>query len=293
VSSLSRADQALCEAYVDGQLTPERQRWFERRVKSEPRLSRMVRELRTDAAALERPQYVEEIEDRRPRRLRPWAWTASLSVALSMLAVFGIDLAFGKPAPAFDVALVPGHATAHECIDSFPELRGLRPPGLDALLGGTGAANVGATEFEVRATTAEKALVGASRGIEVSAGTFVVGLDLAGEADVLVVAVPKFGETKVLFPAYSSGEGLRLPAGEHVLPGRRFDVTGARVRYRPGFAVPVGAGSMEVLVAVRTLGRRGVDPEVFTGRRPAEQVQRALESAGYEVRRLRVTEPAE
>jgi hypothetical protein len=291
VNALTQTDLALCEAFVDGLLTAEERRVFERRLGSDPRLAAALRNMISDDAVLQRLQATDGADEQRVRFVRPWIWTASIAAGLSILAVLTVEAAIGGRAPRFEAGLAPSSESAVQYIDSIPDLKGLRPPGIDALQGGPDSTNVGATEFHVRASAAEQALIAKATATELDVDSFVIGLDLAGEAEVVVVAVPKFGKIEVLYPTFSAGEGSRLPKGKHVLPGPHFDFAGERIRYRPGFQLPVGAAAFDLLLCVRSRDSGPIDPAILATRRPADQVAKSLEDEGYEVRRLRVSEP--
>lgn len=291
MTTLSESDQALCEAFVDGLLSPDKQRSFERRLASDPRLASAVRRMVSEDEALRRLHEADGLDERRVRAVKPWVWTASIAAGISLLGVLFIEAATNGGAPPFEAGLARSFDSATEYIDSVPALRGMRPPGVDALHGGTESTNIGATEFHVEATSAEQALIAQATATELDVDAFVIGIDLSGAAEVLVVAVPKFGEIEVLYPPFSNGQGARLPAGRHLLPGPRFDFAGERMRYRPGFQLPVGAGAFDLLLAVRSRSRGPVDLGSFADRLPVEQVTKALEDEGFEVCPMRVREP--
>lgn len=291
MKELSGEDMALCVAYVDGLLPEARRLEFELRLAEDRELARRVAELlSTDEllrrAAAERTPVLDSA-----RRWKPWIWAASLAAAAGILAAIALHLTSGDGgAPRTLIAVAPGFESAARCIDSFPELAGLRPEGVDRLRGESESANVELASFLEKAKAAEAALRGSD---EVEAGYFVVPIELGASAECVVLAVDAHGKALALLPA--AGEAPpRLEAGRHTLPSPRFALDGERVIYRRGFLVPLGAGRLDVLVGVRT-AREVVDfdANALLAESSADGVARRLADAGFEVRRVAVREPPE
>lgn len=308
-SALSEADMANCVAYVDGALSHDERLAFELRLAAEPGLAaatsalldtdRLLRTLEMQMRTLEM-QSAQQVA--RARRLRPLVWAGSLALAAAVLIAFGVSLLDPAERQAlYRVAVAPGYESSADYIASVPSLGGLRPPGLDVLRGADETPNVTAREFAERAHAAELELAqavldqaaDATTPSEITAGFFVVPLELARRSDVVVYALPESTE-----PAGAS-EGAApvflatLEAGRHVLPKERVAldaVTGDSVRYERGFLVSLGAGVLDVVVGVRASTD---EPLVAPKARDRQQALLELERAGFSVRVLRVREPGD
>jgi hypothetical protein len=299
-SELSRRlpenDMAMCVAYVDGDLSSDERIAFELRLAAEPALAAATEALLDTDHLLRKLEGDSVRQVARVRRMRPWLWSGSLAVAAAALTALGIHLlapGAGMRVPSFRVAVAPSFESSSDFVASVPDLQGLRPAGLDVLRGSSEEPNIAAPDFAAKASTAEDrlastALDGAPR--EVTAGYFVVPLELARPSDVAIYALPKSGphdaEVAPLFAA-------PIDAGRHVLPSQRFQldgVTGASVHYERGFLVPVGAGELEVVIGVRERSAAAAEvPRV----RDAQSARHALEQHGFAVRVLHVHEPAD
>jgi hypothetical protein len=290
--ALSEADMAACVAYVDGDLGSEQRAAFELRLANEPALAAATEALFDTDRMLRTAEFGTEQRLERVRRLRPWAWAASIALAAALLFTLAAYLLAPRPSvTTFRVAVAPGFESSADFIAARRELTGLRPPGLDVLRGAPSEPNIGALEFAERARAAERALAGESleaKSNTITAGFFVVPLELDDAADVVLYALPASGAAGAEFEPVFSG---RLEAGRHVLPKERFqldDVTGDRVRYERGVLVPVGAREVDVVVGVRGPGSFGAfAPRV----RDAAYAEHELELAGFRIRRMRVREP--
>ena len=319
-SALSEADMATAVAYVDGALGHDERLAFELRLAAEPALAaatgalrdtdRLLRTLEMQMRTLEM-QSANQVA--RARRLRPLLWAGSLALAATVLIAVGVSLLDpgqfdpGERKAGYRVAVAPGYESSADYIASVPSLGGLRPPGLDVLRGADETPNVSAREFADRAHAAELELArtvldqaagaatpsGSSTQGEISAGFFVVPLELAVRSDVVVYALAEQAD-----PARAS-EGAApvffatLEAGRHVLPKERVAldaVTGDSVRYERGFLVSLGAGVLDVVVGVRASSDA---PLVVSKAGDKQQAVLELERAGFSVRVLRVREPAD
>jgi hypothetical protein len=297
VSALTEPDQALCVAYVDGLLSEERRIDFELRLARDPELAEVVQRLLSTDELLRRLGAKEGFDLQRARRIRPWVWAASLAAAAAVLVAIAIGLRLRGAAAAFEVALAPGYESAVDFIDSVPELRGLRPPGVGALRGEDQAPNVGAGDFLARAAEAERTLLERASAASVTAGFFVVPLELARPSAVVISAFTREGQRIQLFPE-EPGTARALAAGRHVLPSARFLSGTPGVQYARGFLVPIGSGALDVVVGVQPEPKDPRGDPIGPGGAIAAPVgpsaqgeSRALEASGFSVSRLRVLEP--
>ena len=285
MNELDDADKALCVAYLDG-LLPEGQKLaFEMRLSGDPELAKAMQRLIATDELVRRLSVKEGVDVQRARRARPWVWAASIAAAAAILGFLAIQL-LRKPArPSFEVAIAPSFESASEYIESVPELRGLRPPGIDVLRSGNETPNIEAQPFLAKAAAAETSDPLART--ETTATFFVIPLELERPGAVSITAFTRDGRRLDLFP--EGGGAQQVAAGRTILPGARFVAGAAGVQYSRGFLVPVGAGTLEVLVAVGS-AELGATPAVTPGAN-ADEHAAALERAGYTVRRLRVVEP--
>ena len=288
----STDDMALCVAFVDGMLEAEAKHAFELRLAREPALAAAAQALLEADEMMRRLSAGTERKQARVRSLRPWIWAASLAAAAALFVLlgrsfWGDSLWSERAAPTFEVAVAPGFESPIDYIASRPELAGLRPPGLDVVRGDNPAPNISGDEFVAKARAVE---ADAQRGVaDISAGYFVVPIQVADEADVLVYAFPQNGAapTVGVEPIYAAA----IAAGAHVLPSPRFAVNakgGGNVHYERGFLVGVGAGELDVVVAVRTRSHVAQEPPRC---RDAASAERELVARGFAVRHLRVREP--
>lgn len=297
---LTDRDLAACVDYIDGLLEQREQLEFEQRLAAEPELATHVQRLLETDELLRAAQRTGALAVRRPRvRI---ARTAALAAAAALLAWAGFGLFRASRPQPFEVALAPSFESARDYVATVETLEDLRPPGLESLRGGGGAPNVEPERFLELAAVAERraraeALSRAAEAIE--APYFVVQLRLAEASDVVVASIVPGGAAERLHPPAGGDASLaRMPAGEHALPGERFELAGAgrsaRVRYRRGFLAPVGAQETAVVIGVRPAGDggAGVEPSpAELASRSVEELSAALRAAGFETVTRLVREP--
>lgn len=296
-------ERALCMAYADGLLSPEQQLALEQRMGAEPELAALVRGL-IDTDELLRRAHRSQLElDGRVRRRRPWLLLATIAAAAAILVWIGSNV-FDAPrtrSASFLVAVAPSYESPRELLDGAPELAAWSPPGLEALRGGATDFNISAAEFVERARAVELTRARAAWSApesEVSAGFFVVTLELRERSDVLVLALSPDRAPTRLVPDSSANEPALLAEGPHCLPSERFRVVGdgaaARVRYERGFLVPLGIERLDVVIAVAPpdpkRGLVSVDGPAQS-MRSVEAWVRHLEELGFATRSFAVREP--
>ena len=286
---LSSEDMALCVAFVDGELERDAQVAFQRRMATEPDLAAAAQALLETDEMLRKLNAGTQAKLARVRRMRPWVWAASLAAAAALIVAIGRWNLTSGPAPSFEVALAPSFESPLDYIASQPSLAGLRPRGVDVLRGENQAPNIEAQEFLAKARAVE---VDAERvaSKEISAGYFVVPIEVSRAAEVVLYAFPAqraTAESAAIEPLYAG----QLPSGRHVLPGPRFapDTAHAEwVHYERGFLVGVGVGELDVVVGVR---RTGAPARTATRFKNGAEAEAALTADGFVVRHMRVREP--
>ena len=287
---LTPEEVATALDWIDGNLGVDAAIEFELRLAAEPELAARVEAL----ARMDQRMARQRLSA--PPRARWGRWLA-LAAAAALIATLTIPRLLGPREPAFEVPLAPGHALAEDWIHGAPALVGQCAPGI-AMSRGENPTVLAPAEFLRRAALAEGQLIDQALGSgakELEAGWFVVPLELAEPASVLLFAWGERGAPQRLFPT-SEAAALPIPAGRSLLPGPRAvgSADGAAVRYQPGFLVPRGVGQWVVLVAVRTreVGAeelRRLEEELATREHGPGQAH--LEEQGFEVRRLIVREP--
>lgn len=289
---LSEEDLAACVAYIDGAMSTEQQLEFERRLAARPELASRVRQLlETDellrGAGRDAPREIE-----RARRLVPWVWAVSCAAAAAVLVWAVIHLATPRETALFEATLSASHEGAREWVEAHERLAGLSTAGLENLRGGAATANVAPERFVELASEAERSelleALAAPPLAALEAGYFVIPLRLAAPAEVAVFALSSTARVERIFQADT------LAAGEHVLPGPRFALTGEgtalRVRFQRGFLTPVGIRDLELVIAVRRAGAAGA---AFDGSGASDRatLDAALRAQGYQTRSFTVREP--
>jgi hypothetical protein len=273
---LSESDVVAVMAYVGGDMTEAEQLAFERRLAADAQLARTVEScLDLDGLLSARPWPARTSEPaavlRSPwaARLRRWA-PALAAVALVALGLRLFWPGVGSPATA-RIGLLPSHATLAEFSQSHEELRGLKPPASDDLRGGPGTkANVTAEEYLAKAKPLEEAAARRAfepQASELSATFFQIVLELPESSHVLVVGLPDVGVPIQLHPPPDGVRGARSravpsqPADGLLGPGTVFlpspalalvgEIEAAVVEFAPGFSIPLGADTLDVVVGVR------------------------------------------
>lgn len=287
---LTHEEVATALDWIDGNLGVDAAIEFELRLAAEPGLAARVEAL----ARMDQRMGRQRLSA--PPRARWGRWLA-LAAAAALIATLTIPRLQGPREPAFEVALAPSHALAEDWIHGAPALAGQCAPGI-AMSRGENPTVLAPGEFLRRAALAESQVIDEALGSgakELEAGWFVVPLELAEPASVLLFAWGESGAPQRLFPT-SEAAPLQLPAGRSLLPGPRAvgSEDGAAVRYQPGFLIPRGAGRWVVLVAVRP-GELGAGElrrlEDLLATQEQGPGQAHLEEQGFAVRRLIVREP--
>jgi hypothetical protein len=294
-------DMSVAVAYIDGELDEAQREEFELRLAGDPALAEAVEALLESDELLRRVAATEGIAKPRPSTWRLVAWSGGLAAAALVLAALGVEFLGDRGAPAeFVVALAPGWPSGIEYAEHQPELRGLRPAGLDQLRGGDPGTNMDARAFAAKSRELEARLLGSTQPAG-PAGYFVLPIELGEEGSVVVLGLPQVGAGQRLMPAPTDpspvAQQARFAAGRHVLPAERIELVetpSPSVRYHPGFLVPVGCRELSVLCAVRkpaldeeTL--RAIDAQLARGV-PLDRLRALLESHGFAVAVQRVTE---
>ena len=186
---LSSEDMALCVAFVDGELERDAQLAFQRRMATEPDLAAAAQALLETDEMLRKLNAGTQTQLARVRRMRPWVWAASLAAAAALVFVIGRWSLTAGRAPSFEVALAPSFESPLDYIASQPSLAGQRPRGVDVQRGETQQPNIEAQEFLAKARTVE-ADVERVASVDISAGYFVVPIEVARDAEVVLYAFP-------------------------------------------------------------------------------------------------------
>lgn len=162
-----------------------------------------------------------------------------------------------------------------------------------------------AAEFVLRTTRADEARAAVAIATEaavVRAPYFRIPVRVTRSANIVVIDVDARGRARRLWPEGAELSAPLAPGILHVLPGHavqsRDDGTlSERVLFNPGFLVEIGAGRLDVLVAVRAgdepLERRWLDEVDARTARGESKASLALwlRAEGFEVRCLMVEEP--
>jgi hypothetical protein len=285
--------------WIDGELHGDAALDFELRLANDSVFARCVEQLALLDEQLRREARVRaRIESTRRR------WNIGMGLAAAaVLAICLLPQLFSHSAPSFEVALAPGYALAEDWVAEQAELIGASAPGIATLRGGA-AKQRSAAEFLRASELAElavsvHALEDQRRDLE--SGWFVLPLELDAPAAVLVLACDDAGHVTRLFPsatdsAQASREAQR-PAGRQMLPSPRA-ISGREdgtLSYSPGFLVPLGAGSLQILVAVYAepltpSWMEHLDSALAAHIGPASIEQRLVRE-GFKVQRLSVREP--
>ena len=131
--------------------------------------------------------------------------------------------------------------------------------------------------------------------METTAAFFALSVHAMRPTQVLVFGFPEQGAALRYWPSSDGGtaSSALVGPGDHVLPGPSFEIVedprGARVEYRRGFLVPIGALRVEVVVATRGDGVQLDAADLAPGLDAAATATR-LRSAGFAVRSLSVRE---
>jgi hypothetical protein len=296
-------------AYVDGSLDEQARAQFELSMAADAQLANAVEELLQTDEWMRREIARTGAVTGHVHRMRPWVWAASIAAAAAIVFGIGRAFLFERPARAeFTVALAESSATPEEFAARHDELRGLRPPGLDALRGPGEVPNITAEEFAARAKSVEDQVLRAVAApappvAAITAGYFVVPLEVREPCSVIVLAVPEQGASQRMFPAASDADAIaraRLAPGTRVLPNERFaleaDAGGATsLHFQPGFLVPLGSRSLTVLCAARTADLdaatlQAIDAALARGV-TVERLETLLAEHGFRAQKLRVIEP--
>jgi hypothetical protein len=304
-------DMARAVAFIDGAMSADERLRFELRLAAEPELASALESLmRTDElvrrASARRASGGEVISLAARKKRSAWPWIASLAAAV--LAAFGIVrwLEHEHPSRAERIAsLAPSFASPEAFLASRPELEGLTPPGLGSLRGASEETNIGAAEFVAKAhALEEKPASSHAARAPITAGWFVIPIELDARSSVVVLGFPRNGSNARLYPeaadARVPGERGRLDAGVHTLPRERIELaanSGATpsVAYNRGFLVPIGARELDVVVGVRREELDGellatIDDALKRGETRAS-LRTLLEQRGFGVTELAVIEP--
>lgn len=276
--------------WLDGQLDPLAAAEFERRLANDPALAARVEEVAGLDSLLRRTTPAAVNATR-----RRWVIGAGLAAAAALLIAFLPALWAPRP-PRFEVALAEGFALAEDWTRAMPELRGARAPGI-AVARGEGTRALGADDFLRASDFAESAVArhALEQGRdELDAGYFVVPIELSEPASVVIYAQGSAPFAERLFPSNEATDAA-LPEGRTLLPGPRARrVDGSTLRYSPGFLVPLGVESYEVLVAVRraAIGAEELQQlDRLAAANSAVDLRSELASRGFALRSLRVREP--
>ncbi|MCC7012238.1 MAG: hypothetical protein IT454_06745 [Planctomycetes bacterium] len=92
MSSLDDDERAVCLAYVDGLLSAERRRDFERRLEREPELAKRVQAVLATDAFLRRVGELDPRELERARRRKPWVWAVAVALGACVLVAIAFHL---------------------------------------------------------------------------------------------------------------------------------------------------------------------------------------------------------
>lgn len=317
MSRLRDEDVALAMAFVDGELEGAARARFELHLADDPELAAEVERLFGTDELVRRSAggSAAELAPREapgpapiPARPRFRLLPALLLAAATVAAIFGVRVMLG-PEPStskgLQVAIAPGFESAREAIAHEPRLAELRPAGLDDVRGPGEATNVDARAFVAAAGQADRDLfdrLGRPQQEPGAAAFFVLPVRAPEPRSVLVLGFPHQGAPLRYWPAAddarrSSDQG-RVEAGDHVLPGPRFrlveDARGDSVAYDRGFLVPIGAGSVDVVVASRArpfdeATLNAVSALTAPGSEAALAVER-LRALGFDVEVLAVRE---
>jgi len=318
MSGLRDEDVALAMAFVDGELEGPARARFELQLADEPELAAEVERLfgtdelvrrnsRSSAAdRLRRESPGPAAIPARPRfRLLP----ALLLAAATIAGILGLRVMLG-PEPStsrgLQVAIAPGFESAREAIGHEPRLAELRPAGLDDVRGPGETTNVDARAFVAAAEQADRDLfdrLGRPQPEPGSAAFFVLPVRSPEPRSVLVLGFPRQGAPLRYWPAADdarrSADQGRVQTGDHVLPGARFrlveDARGDRVAYDRGFLVPIGAVSVDVVVASRAAPLDDATLQTAGGLlapgSDAAGASERLRALGFDVEVLSVREP--
>lgn len=276
--------------WLDGQLDPLAAAEFERRLANDPALAARVEEVAGLDALLRRRTPAAMNATRR-------RWTVGVGLAAAALLLVALLPTLWAPRPPrFDVALAEGFALAEDWTRAMPELRGARAPGI-AVARGEAARALDADEFLRASDFAEAAVArhALEQGrAELDAGYFVVPIELSEPASVVIYAQGPAKSAERLFPSNEVAEAA-LPEGRALLPGPRARrAGGATLLYSPGFLVPLGVESYDVLVAVRRapiLAEELQQLDRFAAAHNSVDLRSELTSRGFALRSLRVREP--
>jgi len=310
-ATLDDDDMARAVAFIDGAMSADERLRFELRLAAEPELAAALDSLmRTDelirrvSASRASGGGVLSLASRKKRSA--WPWLASLAAAV--LVVFGIVFWRERErSPRTDclVSLAPSFASPEAFLASRPELEGLTPPGLGSLRGFSDETNIGAAEFVAKAhALEEKPAPPRVARAPITAGWFVIPIELEASSSVVVLGFPRNGSSARLYPEATDArvprERGRLDAGVHTLPRERIELaanSGATpsVAYNRGFLVPIGARELDLVVGVR---REELDAELLATIDAAlkrgdtrASVRTLLEERGFGVTELSVIEP--
>lgn len=285
--------------WIDGNLPEEAALAFELRLSAEPELAARVEELSNLDALVRR--HVRAGTPLARTRLHWGIWVAIAAAAVLAIAI--LPRFFAPTAPVFEIALAAGYASAEDWTQQTAELKGACAPGI-AVSRGTNPVLLSPEEFLRRSTLSEDAVMEQAldgKRHELEAGWFVVPIELSAPASVVVLSFSPNAGPRRLFPDPESAATLpdaaRLEAGRRLLPSPRAEIgrSGQSVVYRPGYLVPLDAGELVLLVAVReadvdaaTLAL--VDASIEQAR-SANATGEFMVEAGFSVQKLRVREP--
>ena len=263
----SERDESLVVAYVDGTLSPTETAAFETRLRTDDALAAMVDEFLQSKHMAHRLTRAGVRFDAAPSVRKPGpglAWPFAVRPLQGIAALLAIAAAVAawwtlrRAHPPLKVAVVASapEPTAYHALLGLP--RDVVPPGTTPRGNAPTARTVPVDEYLTLAHSAEQRRIAtalADPAAEVRAPYYLVALELAAPATVVLVACDDHGPPRRLHPRPGAGPADRglLPAGVHVLPDEPLsaDPTDpALLQFAGGYLVPLGVREVWNVVAV-------------------------------------------